>query len=112
MRFGVSSKMSIVFLRQPAMLKRTGLTKSTAYRMIETGQFPKPISISERCVAWVSADVEDWCAKQIELAKQAAPPPKPPRIKKRKLIPRTRVEGKPRKRRILVDSTSSHRVQA
>jgi len=47
-------------LRLRAVLERTGLSRSTLYRKIERGTFPKQIRISERCVGWREGDLERW----------------------------------------------------
>lgn len=48
------------FLRMPAVLARTGFSRSTLYRKLANGTFPKQIQISERCVAWSDADITAW----------------------------------------------------
>lgn len=47
-------------LRLPAVLARTGLSRSTLYRKIEQGTFPRQIKISERCAGWRQSAIEDW----------------------------------------------------
>ena len=47
-------------LRLTKVLDRTGLSRSTLYRKIETRTFPRQVRISERCVGWREADVEGW----------------------------------------------------
>jgi prophage regulatory protein len=47
-------------LRLKTVLDRTGLSRSTLYRKIERGTFPKQIRISERCVGWRENDLERW----------------------------------------------------
>lgn len=47
-------------LRLKSVLERTGLSRSTLYRKIEGGTFPKQVQISERCIGWREADVEGW----------------------------------------------------
>ena len=48
------------FIRRPAVENRTGLSRSTIYLLMQNGQFPKPVSIGGRAVAWPEADVEAW----------------------------------------------------
>ncbi len=48
------------FLRLNAVLDKTGLSRSTLYRKIDEGTFPKQITIGARCVAWLESDVEAW----------------------------------------------------
>ena len=40
--------------------KRCGITKSTRYREISRGRFPKPIQLTERCVGYRSDEVMAW----------------------------------------------------
>ncbi len=48
------------FLRLPAVLRRTGLSRSTLYRKIDEGTFPKQIHIASRCAAWRESAIEEW----------------------------------------------------
>ncbi|QJU57393.1 AlpA family transcriptional regulator [Sphingomonas sp. AP4-R1] len=48
------------FLRIGRVLERTGLSRSTLYRKVEAGAFPKQIALSERCVGWRESAVEEW----------------------------------------------------
>ena len=53
------------FLRRPDVERRTGLQRSTLYDKMKSGDFPKPIKLSGRCVAWLETEVADWQEKQI-----------------------------------------------
>lgn len=55
------------FLRLPDVKKSTGLARTTIYRLISEGAFPKPIKLAARSVAWCSAEVEAWMAGRIAL---------------------------------------------
>lgn len=44
---------------------RTGLSRSTLYAYIREGRFPAPIPISDRCVAWVESEIDQWIADRI-----------------------------------------------
>jgi prophage regulatory protein len=48
------------FLRLNAVLERTGLSRSTLYRRMQRGSFPKNIQISTRCAAWRESAIIDW----------------------------------------------------
>ena len=48
------------FIRRPAVENRTGLSRSTIYLLMQNGQFPKPVRIGGRAVAWPEADIEAW----------------------------------------------------
>jgi prophage regulatory protein len=47
-------------LRRPVVSKRTGLSRSTLYRMVQSGEFPAPRQIGARAVAWVESEVSAW----------------------------------------------------
>jgi prophage regulatory protein len=47
-------------LRLNAVLDRTGLSRSTLYRKIQAGTFPKQIAISTRCAGWRESAIEQW----------------------------------------------------
>ena len=52
-------------LRLGSVLERTGLSRSTLYRKIEQGSFPKQVRISERCIGWRESDIERWLRNPI-----------------------------------------------
>ena len=43
----------------------TGLSRSTLYKYISEGTFPKPVSLGDRCVGWVDSEVHDWILARI-----------------------------------------------
>lgn len=49
-------------LRMPAVLRRTGLGRSTIYRLIAHKQFPLPVRLTGRAVGWRKADLDQWTA--------------------------------------------------
>ena len=51
-------------LRQPDVLARTGLKRTTLYRKIAAGTFPAQFPISEGCVGWYESDVSEWVANR------------------------------------------------
>jgi prophage regulatory protein len=59
-------------LRLPAMLRRSGLSRSVALDLVKRGKFPKPVKISARCVAWIESEVESWIADRIAASRKVA----------------------------------------
>ncbi|MGH8479124.1 MAG: helix-turn-helix transcriptional regulator [Gammaproteobacteria bacterium] len=59
-------------LRLPAVAARVGFGRSTLYAMIKRGEFPKPIALGSRAVAWVSSEVDAWIARRILGARAAS----------------------------------------
>lgn len=49
-----------VFLRMPAVIRLTGLGRSTIYRLMAEAKFPRSVKLCGRSVAWRHADVEKW----------------------------------------------------
>lgn len=47
-------------LRFPVVRERTGLSRSTIWRLERRGEFPKHHRIAPNVVAWVEEDVSDW----------------------------------------------------
>ena len=39
-----------------------GLAKSTIYRLMESGDFPRPLKLGSHCVRWLVDDVNAWIA--------------------------------------------------
>ena len=71
-------------LRIRAVLKRTGLTRSTLYRKIHAGTFPKQVRISVRCAGWHESAVNAWLKNPMfysvdDEPDADAPPPAKPR---------------------------------
>ena len=47
-------------IRINTVLERTGLSRSTLYRKVQNGSFPKQIKLSERCAGWRESAVNAW----------------------------------------------------
>jgi prophage regulatory protein len=47
-------------LRIGNVLELTGLSRSTLYRMVHAGSFPRQIQISQHCVGWRESSVTAW----------------------------------------------------
>ena len=56
------------FHRMPDICKRTGLPRSTIYRLIKEGTFPKQIKLSERTAVWSESSISDWIEEQKQKA--------------------------------------------
>lgn len=50
-----------VFLRMAAVVRMTGLGRSTIYRLMAEDKFPPPVRLAKRAVAWRCVDLERWC---------------------------------------------------
>lgn len=54
--------------RQAVVREKSGLPKSTLYRLIAEGKFPAPIPLVGRAVAWDSLAVQDWIDQRVASA--------------------------------------------
>ena len=52
--------MQPAILRRPAVLRATGLSRSTLYRQIADGAFPAPLRLGPRAVGWLESAVSAW----------------------------------------------------
>jgi len=51
-------------LRRPEVESRTGLSRSTIYDWMKRGEFPRPVKLGARLVAWRESDVAAWLAER------------------------------------------------
>lgn len=59
-------------LRLPAVKSRTGLSRSSIYAKVRTGEFPKPISIGIRSIGWVESEIQQWIAGRVKASREVA----------------------------------------
>ena len=48
------------FIRLPEVLKLTQMGRTTMWRLVRDGRFPKPTRIGPNSVAWRESDYEAW----------------------------------------------------
>jgi prophage regulatory protein len=53
-------RVPLKFIRFKAVRERTGLSRSTIWRLERVGAFPKHHQISANAVAWMEQDVVNW----------------------------------------------------
>ena len=51
-------------LRLQQVVQTTGLAKSTIYKLMAKKQFPKPLKLTTKSVAWASLEIEGWIAQR------------------------------------------------
>lgn len=51
-----------IFVRMAAVVRMTGLGRSTIYRLMAEDKFPPPVRLAKRAVAWRRIDLERWSA--------------------------------------------------
>ena len=50
-----------LFVKLPAVVKMTGLGRSTIYKLMAKREFPAPVKLSERAVGWRANELGKWC---------------------------------------------------
>lgn len=53
-------------LSKRTVLKQIPISGATMWRTIAAGDFPKPIRIGKRRVAWLQTEIDDWLAERME----------------------------------------------
>jgi prophage regulatory protein len=48
------------FSKIPAVCKRTARSRSSIYKAISEGKFPKPYKIGDRAVAFLDSEIDQW----------------------------------------------------
>jgi prophage regulatory protein len=55
-----SDSVPALLLRIDTVVRITGLGRSTIYRLMSVEQFPTPVRLTTRVVAWRRTDLERW----------------------------------------------------
>ena len=50
----------INILRIPQTLQKTGLRRSTFYKLLASGGFPKKVILTERTIGFIESEVDAW----------------------------------------------------
>lgn len=53
-------EMAEKLLRRPEVESLTGLSRSTLYEWMKRGEFPQPVKLGTRLVAWRKSDIGEW----------------------------------------------------
>ena len=61
-------------LRMRTVLERIGLSRSTLYRKMRDGTFPKQIQLSEHCCGWRESSINRWMANPVSYIDEDAGP--------------------------------------
>ncbi|MEL5876039.1 AlpA family transcriptional regulator [Cereibacter sphaeroides] len=51
-------------LRRPAVEEATGLSRSAIYELMSKGQFPRPVKLTGKAVAWPESAIAEWLAQR------------------------------------------------
>ena len=55
------------FIKLDEVMHCTGLGRSSIYKYMSSGEFPRSISLGDRAVAWVESEIHDWMAEKLAM---------------------------------------------
>lgn len=56
--------MAETLLRLPQVKEICALSRTEMYRRLAVGEFPKPIALGRRAIAWRSSEIQSWIASR------------------------------------------------
>lgn len=57
------NKMKLIRIKEVCQL--TSLARSTVYKFVAEGTFPKQVVLGSNCVAWVESEIHEWLKGRI-----------------------------------------------
>ena len=60
-----------LLVRLPAVIQAIGLGRSTLYRLVASGTFPRPVHLGPHAIAWRWSDLDQWSSTRGVKAAQA-----------------------------------------
>lgn len=55
-------------MRLPEVKRRVGLGRSTIYRLMDLGAFPKARKLGLRAIAWSEAEIDEWISEKLTVS--------------------------------------------
>lgn len=62
----------VIFLRLPEVKAVTGLSKTSIYELIRERDFPAPVRLGARSVAWVQSEIRRWARERVHASRSVA----------------------------------------
>lgn len=60
-----TEEIAMRFLRINEVRERIGLGRTSIYKMVNEGTFPKPVRVLGKKVAWIDSEVDEWMMQRI-----------------------------------------------
>lgn len=61
-------------VKLPVVMSATTLSRSVIYERVKSGDFPAPVKLGERAVAWPVESIRAWIASRVDAATAAKRP--------------------------------------
>ena len=52
--------MEMKIIRVRGVLAMTGIGRTTLWKLCKSGDFPAPLQLSEKCIGWRVAEIQQW----------------------------------------------------
>jgi prophage regulatory protein len=65
----VTSESPACFIRLPQVKQRTALSRSSIYAKIARGEFPSPVNLGARAVAWLDDEITKWISDRVNASR-------------------------------------------
>jgi len=59
----------LALIRLPQVKRRTALSRSSIYAKIARGEFPPPINLGTRAVAWLDDEITKWISDRVNASR-------------------------------------------
>lgn len=59
-------------IRLPEVMEKTGLGRTTLYKLSTEGRFPESISLGGKAMGWIEAEIDKWI-EDLMAARQRTP---------------------------------------
>lgn len=57
-------------IRLPEVMRKTGLGRTSLYKMSTSGQFPASISLGGKAMGWIEAEIDRWIEERMAARQQ------------------------------------------
>jgi len=53
-------------LKRKEVERITGLSRSTIYRLMNQGKFPRTLTVSSMAVRWIESEIQEWLDQKVK----------------------------------------------
>jgi prophage regulatory protein len=57
---------SMRFLKEKDVRQRVALSRTTIWRQVQAGTFPRPVRVGECAIAWIESEVDAWMKQRVK----------------------------------------------
>lgn len=61
-------------IRLPDVMARTGLSRSSVFLKVKTGDMPPPIKLGVRATGWVASEIDTWIEQRVAASRPTTRP--------------------------------------